>query len=204
MTKIKNFFSFKFDKENIIALLALVFSIIYIKIFSLHQIYENSFLENTQLIVLFLAFCFCFKVKKYKVLFNVIKMVLILMFLRETSYGRVFFAHIEGGGPEDFYQLSHYKYGFLVNIIVGLYVASIALYGVVKKVWLDIKSIILSFKMPFWMMLEAFAFIFIQILSEEFLDNTLIEETMELMLYSLILGIIIYYKKEIKKKINQK
>ena len=46
------FLDFKFYKENYLALLALVVSVIFIKIFNLSSIEENSFLENMQLIAL--------------------------------------------------------------------------------------------------------------------------------------------------------
>lgn len=161
---IKKFLDFHFNKENYIALAALFMSVFIILFFHIENIYENSFLENIQLAALIGAFVYCFKVKKYKVFFHIVAIVLFLMFARELSYGRVFLPRPEGAGPDDIYPWSHYKYGWCVDYIVGLYIAIGAIYGIVKKVWIDVIEIIKTIKFPFWSFFGSFICVFAQIL----------------------------------------
>lgn len=167
----------------------------YIKIFNITEIPENSFLENISLIPLAIGVFLCFRTKKYKVFFNIIAFIFILMILRELSYGRVIFCQIPNQ-PNEFYQWSHYKYGFLANIIIGAYIFGIFLYGILNKVFLDIIKILNKVSTPFWSFLCSFICIFIQIYSEKS-HNTCLEETIELGLYLLMISICITYIKKL-------
>ena len=179
------FLDFKFYKENYIAVVALIFSVIFIKIFNLHNIPENSLLENMQLIALFAGFVASVKAKNYKVFFTFLGLLLLLMFAREISYGRVL---IEGTDIPFNKKICH--------IIVGVYIGLGALYALIKKIWVDIINIIKNIKFPFWTFLMSFGCVFVQLVSEEYLQNTCIEETAEFMLYCLILSLILIYKKQ--------
>ena len=199
MNFIKKYIDFHFYKENLIAIGALFISIFLILFFDLREIYENSLLENTQLIALLASFVYCFKTKKYRVFFNIVAMIVFLMFLREISYGRVFLPRPPQGGVDTMYPWSHYKYGFLVNYIVGLYIIAGALYGIIKKVWIDIIQIIKNIKFPFWSLFSGLICVIIQIISESKFHNSCVEETVELVLYCLILAVIAIYIKKINK-----
>ena len=178
-------FDFQFYKENYIAIVALIFSVVFIKIFNLHHIPENSLLENMQLIALFGGFIASVRAKNYKVFFTFLALLLLLMFAREISYGRVF---IEGTDIPFNKKICH--------LIVGIYIALSALYAVIKKIWVDIINIVKNIKFPFWTFLMSFGCVFVQLLSEEYLQNTCIEETAEFMLYCLILSLILIYSKK--------
>ncbi len=193
----KKYLDFCFNKENLIALFALVLSAFLILFFDLREIYENSLLENVQLIILFASFIYCFRAKKYKIFFHIVAMVVFLMFLREISYGRVFLPKPPGGGVDAMYPWSHYKYGFLVDYIVGLYIAVGTLYGIIKKVWIDIFEIVKNIKFPFWSLFSGLICVIIQIVSEGKFHNSCIEETAELVLYCLIFAVIAIYVKKI-------
>ncbi|MBQ4647479.1 MAG: hypothetical protein IJB79_09045 [Candidatus Gastranaerophilales bacterium] len=181
----RKFLDFKFEKENYIALGALLVSIIFIKIFNLESIEENSFLENMQLLALFGGFVATLKTKNYKTFFTFLALVLILMFAREISYGRVFI---------DENVINFNKK--LCHIIVGIYIGLSVLYALIKKIWVDIISIIKNIKFPFWTFFASFGCVLVQILSEKYLHNTCIEETAEFMLYCLILSLILIYRKK--------
>ena len=178
------FLDFKFYRENFIAIIALVFSVIFIKIFNLVQIEENTLLENVQLIVLFAGFIASVKAKNYKVFFTFLAMLLLLMFAREISYGRVFI---------DETQVHFNKK--LCHLAVGFYMVFGALYAIYKKIWIDVINIIKNIKFPFWTFIMSFACVFVQLVSEKYLENTCIEETVELMLYCSILTLILIYSK---------
>ena len=187
---------FKFYKENYLVLLALVFSVFFIKIFNLSHIIENSTLENIQLIALFAGFIFCFKTKKYKTFFTFLALILFLMMARELSYGRVFFARIPGESADGIYPWSHFKYGYLAHIIIGIYIGLSVLYALIKKIWVDIIDIIKNIAFPFWTFLISFGCVFVQLFSEKVLHNSCVEETAEFMLYCSILVLILIYRKK--------
>ncbi len=179
------FLDFKFYKENYIAIIALIFSVAFIKIFNLQEIQENTLLENMQLLALFGGFIASVKTKNYKVFFTFLAMLLLLMFAREISYGRVFIDE----------SVVHFNKK-LCHIIVGAYIGLGILYSLIKKIWIDIINIIKNIKFPFWTFLMSFGCVFIQLASEKFLQNTCIEETVEFMLYCLILSLILIYSKK--------
>lgn len=179
------FLDFKLYKENYLAILALIVSIIFIKIFNLSEIQENSFLENIQLIVLLGGFLATLKTNKYKTFFTFIGLIILLMFARELSYGRVFIDE----------NTIHFNKK-LCHILVGIYIGISILYALIKKIWIDIVTIIKNIPFPFWTFFCAFICIFIQVLSEKYIHNTCIEETAEFILYTLALALILIYRKK--------
>lgn len=176
---------FKFYKENYIAIIALIISVAFIKIFNLQSIEENSLLENLQLVALFFGFIASIKTKNYKTFFTFLALILILMFMREISYGRVFI---------DETQINFNRK--LCHILVGIYMAGSVLYALINKIWINIMNMIKNIKFPVWTFLMSFGCVFAQLISEKYLDNTCIEETAEFMLYCLILSLILIYKKK--------
>ena len=179
------FLDFKFYKENYLAIIALIISIIFIKIFNLVEIQENSFLENIQLVALFAGFIACIKTKKYKTFFTFLALVMLLMFAREISYGRVFVDE----------NVVHFNKK-LCHILVGVYIGASVLYAIIKKIWVDIIEIIKNIAFPFWTFFASILCVVVQIYSEGNLHNSCIEETAEFMLYSLILALILIYRKK--------
>ena len=196
MKKIISHIDFSFEKMNYIALFILLISIIWAKAFNIVEIKENTIYENIAIVPLLTGIVFCIKSKKHKVFFNFTALILFLIIAREFSYGRVPFCAIEGTNLHDFYPWSHYKYGFLANIFVGLYIALSFLYAILNKIWLDIVEIIKKVPIPFWNFAFIFLCVLIQEISEHTLENTVIEEIAEFVIYTLTFIIVfIYYKK---------
>ena len=179
------FLDFKFYKENYLAIIALIISVIFIKIFNLIEIQENSFLENIQLVALFGGFIACLKTKKYKTFFTFVGLIMLLMFAREISYGRVFVDE----------NVVHFNKK-LCHILVGIYIGASILYAIIKKIWIDVIEIIKNIAFPFWTFFASILCVVVQLLSEKYLHSTCIEETAEFMLYSLILALILIYRKK--------
>jgi len=196
MNLVKNI-DFSFQKINFLTIFALIFTIIFIKIFNIQEIQENSFLENTQCIALILGFFYCiFSKVPMKKLFILGGLIFFLLFMREISYGRVIFAQIEGS-PNNFYSWSHFKYGFLAHILIGLYIAFCVIFAIYNKLWTNIKTLLKNIKFQIMPFLFCGISTTIQILSEKFLHNTIIEETSELILYFSLFAIFyIFIKKE--------
>ncbi len=192
--------SFSLDKENWFIVLAIVLSIAYVKIFNLNEIYENTLLENFQLIPLIASFVLCTKAKKYKNFFKAIAIVVVFMFLRELSYGRTIFC-LMPGDPYNTYPWSHYKYGFLVNYIVGAALGLSALWFIIKKVYLETFEILKTTILPFWTFFASFGLVAIQLISEKTLHSTIIEEISEFGLYFGILALVLIYRKQLEKNL---
>ena len=152
------------------ALIALIISVVFIKIFNLTSIPENSFLENIQLVALLAGF---------------LALVFLLMFAREISYGRVFI---------DESQVHFNKK--LCHILVGIYMGASVLYALIKKIWVDIIDIIKNIAHPIWTFLASFGCVLIQIIAEKHLENTCAEETVELILYTLMVVLVLIYRKK--------
>ena len=192
----RKFIDFSFNKMNYIALCVAISSILWAKIFNVVEIQENTIYENIAVLPLLAGIIFCIKSKKNKVFFNFIALILFLITAREFSYGRVPFCAIEGSNGHNFYPWSHYKYGYLANIFVGLYIASGILYALINKIWIDITEIFNKVKIPFWSFFCSFICIFVQEISEHRFENTVVEEIAEFTIYCLIFAIVwIYYKK---------
>ena len=185
MSGFLKFIDLKLHKENLLALIALIISVVFIKIFNLSSIPENSFLENIQLIALLAGFFACLKTKKYKTFFTFLALVFLLMFAREISYGRVFI---------DESQVHFNKK--LCHILVGIYIGASVLYALIKKIWVDIIDIIKNIAHPVWTFLASFGCVLIQIIAEKHLENTCVEETVELILYTLMVVLVLIYRKK--------
>ena len=194
----KKFFDFGFHPLNILPFIVFGISLLWIKFFNITAIYENSWYENTAIIPLIIAIIMCFRSKKHKVFFNVLAMLLILAIAREFSYGRVLFAQIPN--THSYYSWSHYKYGYLAHVVVWLYVAWMAIYALVKKIWVDIKNILIETTMPFWSFFFLIITIGLQYYSEHILHYDMGEEVLEYMIYTFIFVIVYIYMKKLTPK----
>ena len=194
----KKHIDFSFKSTAVFLGLALLM-ILGLKLCGVHEIPENSWLENTQLIALFAGIYFCLTPKNnkdYKVINIFFALIIFLLAMREISYGRVFFAQIPG--TNDFYHWSHYKYGYLAHIIIGLYIAGSLIWACWKKVFVKIWKVLKKTLFPFWNVMLLGVAIPLQVLAEKRFDNTLVEETLELLMYCLIAYMVFLYNKHLK------
>ena len=195
----KNCLDFGFKKPDLIALFALIGCYIFIKLSGIVEIYENSILENVQLIPLALAAIVCFKSKNHKIFFRFVALILILAFLRELSYGRVIFCAIPNE-PHEFYKWSHYKYGWLAHVLIAVYIGLSCIWAIWNKIWIEAVDILKQVKIPAITFLISFGAIGTQVFSEKFLHNTCIEETAELIVYCTCLSLVLIYYNQLKNK----
>lgn len=196
MDKICQFIDFKYFKNSAVTLAIFAVCLLLLWIFNVDYIPENSLLENIQLIALAAGFIVCLKAKNHKVLFRFGAMAIFLMIMRELSYGRCIFAQMPNN-PYQFYPWSHYKYGWLAHVIVGIYIAGAFLYAIVNKIWVDIKEVLINARFPFWDLVVMAFFTVCQLLGEKMLESTVLEETAEFSLYCAIFALVYYfYKRE--------
>ena len=189
-------FNFKSTSLFIVLTLAAIFGL---KLCGVNEIPENSLLENTQLIVLAGGGLYCLiskSDKEYKPINIFFALVIFLLAMREISYGRVFFAQIPG--TNDFYHWSHYKYGYLAHVIIGIYIAGAFVYALCKKVFVKIWEVLQKTQFPFWNVLLLLTVIPVQILAEKRFHSTLVEETVELLMYCLIVYMVVLYNQHLK------
>ena len=194
MEKICKFIDFKYFKN--VAVIFGIFTVCLLLLlgFNVDYIPENSLLENIQLIALVAGFILCLKAKNHKVLFRFGAMVIFLMFMRELSYGRCIFCQMPDN-PHMFYPWSHYKYGWLAHVIVGIYIACAFLYAIINKIWIDIKDVFAKVRFPFLDLIMMAFITVMQLLGEKTLDSTVLEETAEFSLYCAIFALVYYYYK---------
>ncbi|MCM1340087.1 MAG: hypothetical protein NC191_10490 [Muribaculaceae bacterium] len=202
MEKVKEFLKKYVDlnfKSTAVFIGAALLMLLGLKLCGVQEIPENSWLENTQLIALIAGICFCLNPKNnkdYKVINIFFALIIFLLAMREISYGRVFFAQIPG--TNDFYHWSHYKYGYLAHIIIGLYIAGSLAWALWKKVFVKIWEVLKKTLFPFWNVVLLGAAIPLQVIAEKRFDNTLVEETLELLMYCLIAYMVFLYNKYLK------
>lgn len=196
MEKILKYVDFKYAKDFALTLLIFAACLLLAWFFNVTEIQENTSLENLQLVGLVAGFVLCLRAKHHKVLFNIGAMVIFLMFMRELSYGRCIFCQLPDN-PHDFYPWSHYKYGWLAHVIVGIYIAATALYAVVNKFWVKAKELFESVKFPFWDFAWMAVLVVVQYLGESVMHNSVLEETAEFTLYCAICALVYYFYKRI-------
>ena len=194
----KKYINFSFDKINFLAVVVLILSVLWVKIYNISEIMENTIYENIAVLPLLAGIFLCIKSKNHKVFFNFIALILFLALAREFSYGRVPFCAIEGSNGHFFYPWSHYKYGCIAHIAVVLYIVAAFLYALLNKIWVDVSEILKKIPVPFWSFFAVFICILVQVYSEHKLENTVIEEIMEFVIYTLTFCIVWFYYKKSK------
>lgn len=195
MEKLLKLIDFKYVVNAAFVLASFVICLLFLWVFNIDHIPENSLIENSQLVVLAAAFILCIKMKSHKALFRFGAMVIFLMFMRELSYGRCIFSQLPDN-PHEFYPWSHYKYGWLAHVVIGIYIVGALVYAAVTKIWIDIKNILEKTKFPFWDFVVMAFLTGMQYIGEKILDNTVLEETAELSIYVAILALTYYFYKK--------
>lgn len=102
--------------------------------------FENHFIENAQVIILFLGALYCYFLarieKKFAKLFRTGQALFTLLALREMSWGRIFFQDgVNEFGAPTFVQMSAFPLHALVNFLIGVYIISVLVALVVFVPW---------------------------------------------------------------------
>ena len=196
MNKIKEFINqhmdFKVYPVTIPAIIVALAVVPCIKFLPEQYGFENGLLENIQMITLFIAFVLSVTSKTRKKFFYFVALVIVLISLREVNYGRTLFFPIPGE-VNAFYSWKEIKYGWLVNPLVGLYMAGSVMYFLCNKVFIDLWQIIKNIKFPVWNVLLTLAGIILGMYAEKASENFVFEEITELLFYVSLTGIIWLY-----------
>lgn len=156
--------------------------------------YENSIIENLQLAVLIFA-CFCAlkpKNLENKKFFIFAFLILTILMIREVNCGRTIFFAIPGE-VNAFYRWSEIKYGWLAHPIFGIYIASVVIYFLKNKLFLNLWNILKLYKLPILSIALMILGIITGLYGEEVLHNAVFEELAELLFYIALTSIIFLY-----------
>lgn len=144
---------------------------------------EDSWVENIQLAVLFIAAIIAFNTRNEHRLFVFVGFILIFMILRETNLFRGYFcmAYLE---PDEMCRWENFKYGYLVKGARWVFVAYTVYYFVRHKIWQPIIKYIMKAPIFIWDIAIVGLMIIGGTLAEfPCIDNEIMEECCELTCY---------------------
>lgn len=139
-------FTFRFQKPLLISL-ALLLSCVAVRQMPVEWGYENSLVENVQMAVLAAGMLLCLFARRERRLYRFAAMVFLLMMLREVSYGRTIFFAVPGE-VDTFYKWSEIPYGWVAHVLVGLYMAYMALYFILNRLYKPLWGILTEIRIP--------------------------------------------------------
>lgn len=205
---IKQHVDFKFYTVSVVSLV--VFLLIFPSLAFLPQKYgyENSLLENLQMLVLFGIGYLCLSAKYNKRIFRFAFLALIILILREVNLGRtLFFPNPDGSENFKYYSWKDinaqlgFPLGKCVHFTYGLYIAFVAVLFIVKGIFKDGFTLLKTVKLPFWNLAFMGLASFMGAIAEKATNNNFIfEEGFELLFYVSLLGVIYLYTRNEKFK----
>lgn len=162
--------------------------------------YENSYIENVQLVVLAGIAMVALTAKNNTYFFRFIALMCIILFLREINCGRVLFP-IEGEANKFKKWDEIWDYGWLVRTGYGLIIASTVFYFLRNKLW---KTLCFFWKQGGIPVFDAFFIplgLFVQHLTEHMTQNMVLEECFETLFYVALFSVTYLYARG-KRKIS--
>ncbi len=190
----------KIHYTNIIALMLFVL-VIPINAYLPEKIaWENSYIENAQIVCLFASFYMCLKEKTNKKLFYAMAMIIFLVIGREVNYGRMIFFAVEGS-ENDFYKWKEIKYGYLANPLIGLYILGVLIYIIYNRLYISAWEYIKKIRFNIWHILMIFVTIIVSAIAEE-KKQIIVEEWVELVLYFCFASLVYLFVYDNRYKVN--
>lgn len=179
---LKNRLDFKFYKELLLPLLVAVLIVPAAKYLPMEYGYENSYVENTQMVCLFLAIVFCWRAKHNKCLFRFLSAIIFILALRETNFGKTLF-YPDPVHPNKFLKWDQIPYAPYVDPVMIAYGIAIAIYFLRKKLIFVIPAFLEKGRLPvFYLLFMAGGMISGSIIDKAS-DNLVAEEMAELLFY---------------------
>lgn len=156
---------------------------------------EGTLIENLQLAVLTVAFIIVVTAKKDRTLFIALAMLIVLMLMRETNLGRSYFCE-KYLSPDEICRWKNMKYGIIVEPLRNLYGLYILYYIWSRKVYKLIGKYILQ--APIYLvdsLIFVGAVVAATIAEWPLIDNEILEESSELLMYIVFINLILRYRK---------
>lgn len=155
---------------------------------------EGTLIENLQLAVLTVAFIIVVTAKKDRTLFIALAMLIVLMLMRETNLGRSYFCE-KYLSPDEICRWKNMKYGIIVEPLRNLYGLYILYYIWSRKVYKLIGKYILQ--APIYLvdsLIFVGAVVAATIAEWPLIDNEILEESSELLMYIVFINLILRYR----------
>lgn len=156
---------------------------------------EGTLIENLQLAVLTVAFIIVVTAKKDRTLFIALAMLIVLMLMRETNLGRSYFCE-KYLSPDEICRWKNMKYGIIVEPLRNLYGLYILYYIWSRKVYKLIGKYILQ--APIYLvdsLIFVGAVVAATLAEWPLIDNEILEESSELLMYIVFINLILRYRK---------
>ncbi len=156
---------------------------------------EGTLIENLQLAVLTVAFIIVVTAKKDRTLFIALAMLIVLMLMRETNLGRSYFCE-KYLSPDEICRWKNMKYGIIVEPLRDLYGLYILYYIWSRKVYKLIGKYILQ--APIYLvdsLIFVGAVVAATLAEWPLIDNEILEESSELLMYIVFINLILRYRK---------
>lgn len=153
--------------------------------------YENSPIENAQMLVLLACFIACLQAKTDKKFYICVALLCTILMLREVNCGRTVFFPKEGAVNE-FYSWKELEYGYLAHPLYGLYMGATALYFLLSRSYKVLWGYVLHAKIAVWLWLCIIGCSVLVVLCEK-LGASMMEEAGESVVYVAFLALICFH-----------
>lgn len=185
-----------FYGNTFLSILTAVIAAIFIAYLPMEFAYENQFIEVAQLFILGIAFYLCLSSKIQKDLFTFLSLIIVILFLREINFGRIFFP--VGDQPNVFMRKSELPFGHLINPAYALIMLGTAIYFFYRKIWRYVPIYLKKARIPAMDSILLVVGVMGVLLGEEVLNNSMVEECLETVMYVAATGIIYLYSRNEK------
>lgn len=155
---------------------------------------EGALVENLQLVVLAVAFVIAVKAPQDRSLFIALALLIVLMLMRETNLGRSYFCE-KYLSPAEICRWKKMKYGFVVEPLRNLYGLYILYYIWSRKVYKIVWQYLKQAPIYIFDSLVLVGAAIVATISEwPIIDNEILEECCELLMYIGLVNLIYRYR----------
>ena len=179
---LKNRLDFKFYKELLLPLLVALLIWPAGKYLPIEYGYENSWIENTQMVLLFLAMIFCWRARHNRSLFCLLSAIIFILVLRETNFGKTVF-YPDPVRPNKFLSWKEIPYAPYVDPVMIAYAVCMVVYFLRKRLFLFIPAFIEKGRVPVFYLLFMAGGMIAGSIIDKASDNLIAEEMAELLFY---------------------
>ena len=158
---------------------------------------EDGWVENLQLIILIACFYPALGAKQDKPLFNLAAMIILLMIARELNMGRYYVCEYLGMSRSDC-SWKNIPHGYIANIIRAGFALYIIFYAFKTKIHNFVIKYLQTAPIYVWDICFVAVGAVLATLAEKPIDNEILEEAAETLLYFAMFGIIWRYKNNLQ------
>ena len=154
---------------------------------------EDGVVENIQLLILVIAFGVALCAKFEHKMFVLVAFLVLFLIVREVNGGRAFFCarYLD---PDEICRWNNMKYGYLADWIRGIFAIGVLIYALAAKLWQPIWRYVTKAPLYVWdFLLFAVAAVGAQIAETAYIDNEIMEEGMETVMYIMLIRLIWRY-----------